>query len=79
MWIGKSLLIYDLYREVSMEEGEKKASDTGIMFIETSAKAGYNVKTLFKRIAQTLPGMEAETGNKEQSKNVSVFLIQTNC
>jgi hypothetical protein len=29
------------------------------MFIETSAKAGHNVKTLFKRIAQALPGMEA--------------------
>jgi len=28
------------------------------MFIETSAKAGHNVKTLFKRIAQALPGME---------------------
>lgn len=29
------------------------------MFIETSAKAGHNVKTLFKRIAQALPGMES--------------------
>ena len=28
------------------------------MFIETSAKAGHNVKALFKRIAQALPGME---------------------
>jgi Ras-related protein Rab-6A len=28
------------------------------MFIETSAKAGHKVKTLFKRIAQALPGME---------------------
>ena len=28
------------------------------MFIETSAKAGYNVKALFRRIAQALPGME---------------------
>lgn len=26
-----------------MEEGEKKARDYNIMFIETSAKAGYNV------------------------------------
>jgi Ras-related protein Rab-6A len=29
------------------------------MFIETSAKAGHNVKTLFKRIAQVLPGMDS--------------------
>jgi len=32
------------------------------MFIETSAKVGFNVKLLFKRIAQALPGMEGETG-----------------
>ena len=31
------------------------------MFIETSAKAGHNVKALFKRIAQALPGMESAT------------------
>ncbi len=31
------------------------------MFIETSAKAGYNVKGLFRRIAQALPGMDAAT------------------
>ena len=30
------------------------------MFIETSAKAGHNVKTLFRKIAQALPGMERE-------------------
>ncbi|KAI8384146.1 putative ras small monomeric GTPase Rab6 [Blakeslea trispora] len=59
-------------REVSMEEGEKKANDTGIMFIETSAKAGYNVKNLFKRIAQTLPGMEAEAETKEQMQKVDL-------
>jgi hypothetical protein len=29
---------------VTVEEGEKKAKDYNIMFIETSAKAGYNVK-----------------------------------
>jgi len=30
------------------------------MFIETSAKAGYNVKQLFRRVAAALPGMEAD-------------------
>ena len=29
------------------------------MFIETSAKAGFNVKALFRKIAAALPGMEA--------------------
>lgn len=38
------------------------------MFIETSAKAGHNVKTLFRRIAQALPGMEREeTTTQNQS------------
>lgn len=40
------------------------------MFIETSAKAGHNVKTLFKKIAQALPGMEKE-GDKTQEGNKS--------
>ena len=42
-------------RQVSMEDGEKKAKELNVMFIETSAKAGYNVKQLFRRIAQSLP------------------------
>ena len=31
-------------REVSAEEGEQKAREYNVMFMETSAKAGYNVK-----------------------------------
>jgi Ras-related protein Rab-6A len=42
-------------RKVSTEEGEEKAKNLGTKFIETSAKAGYNVKALFK-IAAALPG-----------------------
>jgi hypothetical protein len=45
-------------RQVSVEEGEKKANDDGVMFIETSAKAGYNIKALFRKLATVLPGME---------------------
>jgi len=45
-------------RQVSVEEGEDKASKEGIMFVETSAKAGFNVKALFRKIALALPGME---------------------
>lgn len=36
------------------------------MFIETSAKAGHNVKVLFKKIAQALPGMD-KSGEGEQA------------
>ena len=46
-------------RQVSTEDGERKAKELNVMFIETSAKAGYNVKQLFRRVAAALPGMEA--------------------
>lgn len=37
-------------RQVSTEEGERKAKELNVMFIETSAKAGYNVKQVsFKK------------------------------
>ncbi len=44
---------------MSVEEGEEKAKEEGILFIETSAKAGYNVKPLFRKLATALPGMES--------------------
>lgn len=45
-------------RQVSVEEGEAKAKELGCIFMETSAKTGYNVKALFTRIAEELPGVE---------------------
>lgn len=45
-------------REVSVEEGDGKARKAGVMFIETSAKAGFNIKALFRKIAAALPGGE---------------------
>ncbi|XP_042441296.1 pentatricopeptide repeat-containing protein At4g14820-like [Zingiber officinale] len=45
-------------RKVSIEEGEGKAQELGVMFIKTSAKAGFNIKALFRKIAAALPGME---------------------
>jgi len=43
-------------RSVSVAEGEHKARQSGVMFIETSAKAGFNVKALFRKLALALPG-----------------------
>jgi hypothetical protein len=34
----------DVTRKVSTDEGEAKAQEHGAMFMETSAKAGFNVK-----------------------------------
>ena len=42
-----------------MEDGEEKAKEENVMFIETSAKAGYNIKPLFRNLATALPGMDA--------------------
>ncbi|KAK3522241.1 hypothetical protein QTP70_034149 [Hemibagrus guttatus] len=60
-------------RQVSIEEGEKKAKELNVMFIETSAKAGYNVKQLFRRVAAALPGMES-TQDKSREDMIDVTL-----
>jgi len=41
-------------RQISFEQGEAKAKQYGVLFYETSAKAGYNIKALFKHIASLL-------------------------
>lgn len=43
-------------RQVSKEEAQQKATELGAQFIETSAKTGSAVKTLFRTLAQALPG-----------------------
>jgi Ras-related protein Rab-6A len=53
-------------REVTTQQGEEEAKRAGAIFMETSAKLGHNVKALFRRIAQALPGMEGEA---EQQPN----------
>jgi Ras-related protein Rab-6A len=42
-----------------MEDAEAKAKEHDIMFIETSAKGGVNIKALFRKIAGALPGLES--------------------
>ncbi|XP_055693985.1 ras-related protein Rab6 isoform X1 [Lutzomyia longipalpis] len=56
-------------RQVSTEEGDRKAKELNVMFIETSAKAGYNVKQLFRRVAAALPGMDS-TENKPPEDSI---------
>ncbi|CAO3631721.1 unnamed protein product [Cunninghamella blakesleeana] len=57
-------------RQVSVEEGDNKAKEYNIMFIETSAKAGQNVKPLFRKIGNALPysGEIAETQSEQLTK-----------
>jgi Ras-related protein Rab-6A len=57
---------------VSAEEGERKAKELNVMFIETSAKAGHNVKQLFRRIAGALPGMD-DAQQRQQTDSQLMF------
>jgi Ras-related protein Rab-6A len=59
-------------REVTTQQGEDEAKKNNLMFVETSAKVGHNVKTLFRRIAQALPGMEG-TDSAQQAVNQSMY------
>lgn len=59
-------------REVTTQQGEDEAKKNNLMFVETSAKLGHNVKHLFKRIAQALPGMEG-TDAAAQASSQSLF------
>ena len=61
-------------REVTVAMGEEESRRCGALFIETSAKAGVNVKNLFRRIAQALPGMEGE-GERQESQSKPPDLI----
>mmetsp|Transcript_20305 Transcript_20305/g.77744 ORF Transcript_20305/g.77744 Transcript_20305/m.77744 type:complete len:211 (+) Transcript_20305:55-687(+) len=63
-------------RTVSVEEGEAKAKEFDVMFIETSAKAGFNIKALFRKVASSLPGME-NTVIAKTSELIDVKLSNT--
>jgi len=52
-------------RQVSIEEGDAKARELKVLFIETSAKAGFNVKSLMRRIAAALPGVTDSAGKED--------------
>jgi len=63
-------------RQVTLEEATAKATELNIMFMETSAKAGHNVKSLFKKIALSLPGMEKE-GASTEAQNTKIDVTTT--
>lgn len=63
-------------RQVPAEEGEKKGKECKTIFIETSAKAGHNVKSLFRKIALALPGME-NIGDAQQAPMTEVKINPT--
>ncbi|RMB95473.1 hypothetical protein DUI87_28096 [Hirundo rustica rustica] len=62
-------------RQITTEEGEQRAKELNVMFIETSAKTGYNVKQLFRRVAAALPGMDS-TPEKSKEDSLTVSLCR---
>uniref|UniRef100_A0A6Q2WST3 RAB6A, member RAS oncogene family n=1 Tax=Esox lucius TaxID=8010 RepID=A0A6Q2WST3_ESOLU len=71
MLVGNKTDLAD--KRFAIEEGERKAKELNVMFIETSAKAGYNVKQLFRRVAAALPGMES-TQDKSREDMIDIKL-----
>ncbi|XP_034745610.1 ras-related protein Rab-6A isoform X2 [Etheostoma cragini] len=60
-------------RQITTEEGEQRAKEMNVLFIETSAKTGYNVKQLFRRVAAALPGMDI-TQDKSREDMIDIKL-----
>jgi hypothetical protein len=54
-------------RQVTPEDLEKRAKELGVLSLETSAKAGHNVKALFRKIALALPGGQDAVVDQNQS------------
>ena len=54
-------------RQVTTEEGEQKAAQDSVMFLEASAKQGVNIKQLFKKIAVALPTLDEGDGKGDAS------------
>ena len=62
-------------RQVSVEEGEDKSTKEGIMFIESSAKAGFNIKALFRKLANALPGMESAQAKQPATNLIDIKVL----
>lgn len=60
------------FREVPTEIAVEKAKEMETLFIETSAKVGYNVKQLFTRIGDALPDLDPFLSNKEELQEIKL-------
>eukprot|EP01083_Nonionella_stella_P086509 240387_1 len=72
MLVGNKIDLSD-HRQVTKNEGEEKANQLNVMFMETSAKSGDNIKSLFRKVATNLPGMD-DQNNKNQNDNSLVLM-----
>ena len=63
-------------REVSVAEGEALGVSEKTIFVETSAKAGFNVKALFRKIACALPGSDEVDSKKRKQRKQENELVE---
>ena len=60
--VGNKSDVLNEKRQVSTEEGDTKARELSVMFMETSAKAGFNIKVGRRRPGATAAGAAVGTG-----------------
>jgi len=63
-------------RQVLAEDGDHKAKELNVMFIVTNAKAGYDIKQLFRRVAAALPGMDIAENRPPEDNEKSYLKIR---
>nr|GMC59593.1 Ras-related protein RABH1e [Ipomoea batatas] len=66
--------------QVSIEEGDAKAREFGVMFIETSAKDGFNIESLMAQVALRIPVVKLESTLEAERRNdqSSALQLETN-
>ena len=69
--VGNKIDLVDM-RDVTSEEGERKAAEMKAVYIEMSAKTGINVDTLFKKVVAALPEPTDSEESLERQKYIRI-------
>ena len=59
------------HRQVSTEKAQQLADKLNLMFFETSAKSGNNIKTMFNEMAKRLTGIETNPISGPETSEVA--------
>eukprot|EP01083_Nonionella_stella_P107832 312833_1 len=73
MLVGNKIDLND-HRQVTKNEGEEKSNQLNVMFMETSAKSGDNIKSLFRKVATNLPGMDDQNQKTQNDTTKNIEL-----
>ncbi|XP_031109880.1 uncharacterized protein LOC116014034 isoform X2 [Ipomoea triloba] len=73
--VGNKIDLVDK-RQVSIEEGDAKAREFGVMFIETSAKDGFNIQSLMAQVALRIQVVKLESTLEAERKNVERLMLE---